>query len=307
VFAAKLRKVEHQISLLQAEIEGSREDDDLIITTQKFSSLLKQQANLKIIADHFMDLQGQLQQAEIADYLNSTEVQSIDGDTGMRDSIDDAKLQIVRFQEISSKFKSKLFRDAPFAPSFNRKETSSASSSHGLTMNTSGTIATYSGESIIIKPGDEFRIRIPPVTERPYMLSYQFCLPKDKQRMVDIGFAIVTEREDGSLPQISQYRRVPAIGESKQMIVNQDLSGKHPETIAFVFDNTYSWTRPKEVRYEIRIESLVPAVDKTSSDSRQDHIEKTKQSDEIVTTKIIRSIEQSIGFCTKAILANVDK
>lgn len=312
VFAAKLRKVEQQIALLQADIEGSREDDDLIIATQKFTSLLKQQANLKIIADHFNDLQGQLQQPDIVEYLRSDGGQSIDttnvdggADGGMSDSINDAKLQIARFQEISSKFKSKLFHDAP---SFNRKDSSLMTSSHGLTMNTSGTIATYSGESIVIKPGDEFRIRIPPVTERPFMLSYQFCLPKDRQRRVDIGFAIVTEKADGSLPQMSRYRRVPAQGESRQMVVSPDPSGKHPsETIAFVFDNTYSWTRPKEVRYEIKIESLVPS-DMTSSSSGQEHsIEKTRgqQSDEMIARKIIQSIQSSIGFCTQAILTNV--
>lgn len=299
-FASKLLNIERHISSLQSELEESREDDDIIIKTHKFSSLLKQQARLKILVDHFNDLNTQLQQTGIVDYLKADcDVPPHEGQGEGQGP--ESKQQILRFQEVSSKFKSKLFHDLPSSKLTEVGTSSTVSSqSHGLKMNTTGTVAMYSGESILIKPGDEFRIRIPPVADRPFMLSYQFCLPKDKQKSADIGFAIVTEKSDGSLPQISRYRRVRAQGESKQMIINPDHSSNQPsETIALVFDNTYSWTRSKEIRYEVKIESIAEAVD----DHRQEQPDNTHDhTEDIILRNIINSVEESIGACIDAVI-----
>ena len=299
VFAKKLSKIEQKISSLQSELEDSREDDDLIVKTQQFSLLLKQQAKLRVLVDHVNDSRQGFEKPEIIEYLKGDWAQA--KEEGQDDVSDLAKQQITRFQEVSSTFKSKLFHDLP-SKMVDQVASSRSSQSHGLKMNTSGTIATYSGESIVIKPGDEFRIRIPPVAERPFMLSYQFCLPKDKQKNIDIGFAIVTEKADGSLPQISRYRRVRAQGESKQMVILPDNSNSPVvETIALVFDNTYSWTRSKEIRYEITLESLVP-VEATDATLRQEQSDIAHcQHEEVILRSILSSIALSIGALTEAL------
>jgi len=302
VFAKKLTKIEQKISSLQSELEDSREDDDLIVKTQQFSLLLKQQAKLRVLVDHVNDLRHGFEKSEIMEYLKGDGqggAQAKEG--GQEDLVELARQQITRFQEVSSTFKSKLFHDLP-SKMVDQGASSRSSQSHGLKMNTSGTIATYSGESIVVKPGDEFRIRIPPVAERPFMLSYQFCLPKDKQKNIDIGFAIVTEKADGSLPQISRYRRVRAQGESKQMVILPDNSNSPVvETIALVFDNTYSWTRAKEIRYEITLESLAP-VEATDATLRQEQSDNAHcQHEEMILSAIVASVEKSLAVCTEAL------
>jgi hypothetical protein len=317
VFAKKLSKIEQKISSLQSELEDSREDDDLIVKTQQFSLLLKQQAKLRVLVDHVNDLRHALDKPEIVEYLkgdviDGTQAKEAKEEGQAKEDIDQAKQVITRFQEVSSTFKAKLFHDMP-SKLVDQGASSRSSQSHGLKMNTSGTIATYSGESIVIKPGDEFRIRIPPVAERPFMLSYQFCLPKDKQKNVDIGFAIVTEKADGTLPQISRYRRVRAQGESKQMVILPDNSSSSSsssspvamvETIALVFDNTYSWTRSKEIRYEITLESLAP-VEATDATLRQEQSDKSgahcQHEEEMVLKAILTSVELSMGAWTEAL------
>ena len=317
VFAKKLSKIEQKISSLQSELEDSREDDDLIVKTQQFSLLLKQQAKLRVLVDHVNDLRHALDKPEIMEYLKGDVIDGTQAkeakEEGQDDAIDQAKQVITRFQEVSSTFKAKLFHDMP-SKLVDQGASSRSSQSHGLKMNTSGTIATYSGESIVVKPGDEFRIRIPPVAERPFMLSYQFCLPKDKQKNVDIGFAIVTEKADGTLPQISRYRRVRAQGESKQMMIlpdnanNNNNNSSSPvamvETIALVFDNTYSWTRSKEIRYEITLESLAP-VEATDATLRQEQSDKSgahyQHEEEMVLNAILTSVELSMGAWTEAL------
>lgn len=77
------------------------------------------------------------------------------------------------------------------------------------------------------------------------------------------------------------------------------------ETIALVFDNTYSWTRSKEIRYEITLESLAP-VEASDASLRQQQSDRSSSAhyqheEEEVLKAILTSVELSIGAWTDAL------
>lgn len=72
----------------------------------------------------------------------------------------------------------------------------------------------FACESLKIKPADDFRIFVPSSTigQKPFVLKWEFRLPatgtasKVNQSSFDLGFTILEEQLNGSLPQILPYR-----------------------------------------------------------------------------------------------------
>jgi hypothetical protein len=112
-------------------------------------------------------------------------------------------------------------------------------------------------ESLKIRPSDDFRVYIPPAfAQRPYKLQWVFELAGGNN--LDIGFAVLEQLDDGSLPTLIPYRRVKK-GTAGEIIV----SGRDC-TIVVLFDNSYSWARAKELKCSVLVSlCTTAAVDAT--------------------------------------------
>lgn len=119
-------------------------------------------------------------------------------------------------------------------------------------------------ESLIIRAADEIQFRLPldatlnnePVSQ--YLLIYEFNLPHPKQKGLDIGFAILEEMPDKSLPQIVPYRRVGASGLSSEVKITcrRTDHGIKTSNIVLLFDNSYSYFQSKEIRYRATLQPI---------------------------------------------------
>lgn len=147
-------------------------------------------------------------------------------------------------------------------------------------------------ESLLVKGQDDFRMRIPfAAAPRPFRLRWYISLPGNKQKKFNIGFAVLEEQDDQSLPQIVSYRKISSAGESGDVMITETIDHKHTSglgmhnrhintsssagdgqivgetsltkkankggNIIILFDNSYSWYNSKEVKYCITIEPYV--------------------------------------------------
>jgi len=145
-------------------------------------------------------------------------------------------------------------------------------------------LQTISSESVIVRAADEMRFRLPlpvkaGVTDTNFSLSYEVCLPHSHQRLLDVGFAVLEELKDGSLPQLVPYRRLSASSiHGKTVLFTPQPSA---ENVVLLFDNTYSFFKPKEIKYRASIQEL--QVDTRPSRISSHHHSKDGEGHEILT------------------------
>ena len=138
--------------------------------------------------------------------------------------------------------------------------------------------ASFSCESCVIRAKDEFRLAIPTdLTRETCSLTYEFRLntwtgkssssaapmsggsDDTKRGAIDIGFSVLEKLASGSFRQLVAYKRVGVKGEVNSIVINRGVGQGDDSSIFFLFDNTYSYFRAKDVSYSVRVDSIKTA------------------------------------------------
>lgn len=101
---------------------------------------------------------------------------------------------------------------------------------------------TYCADGLAIRASDDFRLFLQPPGDGPFRLSWKFEVDTRTSRSNDVGFSIVEQMPDGTLPQIVPYRRGRInLEPSFITLAPRDKDS----TMIVLFDNTYSWLKGK--------------------------------------------------------------
>ena len=104
---------------------------------------------------------------------------------------------------------------------------------------------TYQADDLLIKAADDFRLYLQQPNV-PYRLSWKFDVKAKGSAAVDIGFSVVEQAPNGSLPQIIPYSRSRFSLEPCSILI--DPKNTQENALVVLFDNSYSWLKEKRLR-----------------------------------------------------------
>jgi hypothetical protein len=142
-------------------------------------------------------------------------------------------------------------------------------------------LAVYSCESLTIKAADDFRLCIPRgLFEVPYAITWEVSMPNTVMKRHTLGFSICDKKEDGYLNQMVAHKRMTWTGGRGRVSVTEDTGD-----VIILFDNTFSFLSPKDVKYKVTVIGSVPS--------------ESEQIDEVVNGAGANGANASVGNSTQ--------